>query len=269
MENCMRRCWRLHIRLGVGSIGRWLTITLLAIGLAANLSPAIGQTPPARAKPLVIAGDTEGFSFLYTKAVYEEAFSRMGIPVEIAVYPLARRSAMVEAGALDGESSRTLSYGEAHPELVRVDESIIDLTFSVYTANPQLQAKRLEDLPAQALLEYRRGLLQCQTTLEKAIPAERLSTIASSEQGLRKLLAGRSDAYCDIELYVNEALHTAEFRDVTPVRKLFDIASLPTYPYLYKRHTQLAPRLAATLKKMKAQGLLERYRHEAERASSH
>jgi hypothetical protein len=49
------------------------------------------------------------------------------------------------------------------------------------------------------------------------------------------------------------------------VRKLFEFAALPTYPYLARKHAELAPRLAATLKKMKGEGLLDRYHVEAMR----
>jgi hypothetical protein len=41
--------------------------------------------------------------------------------------------------------------------------------------------------------------------------------------------------------------------------------AIPTYPYLYKTHADLAPRLAAVLKKMKEEGLIENYRVQAER----
>jgi hypothetical protein len=41
--------------------------------------------------------------------------------------------------------------------------------------------------------------------------------------------------------------------------------SVPTYTYLHKKHTELAPRLAATFKKMKAEGLIEAYRLQIER----
>jgi hypothetical protein len=81
------------------------------------------------------------------------------------------------------------------------------------------------------------------------------------------LLAGRSDAYCDIDIYVREALNSDELKGATAVRKLFDIASVPTYPYLYRKHADLAPRLAAVLKQMKAEGLLAEYRKQVERES--
>lgn len=238
---------------------------LLWLGLALAVLPAHGQTPPAPGKPFIIAADVEGFAYRYAKLFYTEAFRRLGIPVTIEVYSLARRSAMIAEGAIDGEGSRVLAYADAHPELIRVEESVLDVTFSIFSANPTLHAKSIESLPATAIVEYRRGILMCENTLKKMIPAERLSSVVTSEQGIKKLLAGRSDAYCDIDDYFNEAMQGPEFQGTGKVRKLFQFAALPTYPYLARKHAEFAPRLAATLKKMKSEGLLDRYHVEAMR----
>lgn len=212
-----------------------------------------------------MAADAEGFSYRYASLMYTEAFRRMGIPVAIEIYALARRSALAKEGVIDGEGSRVLAYAAAHPDLVRVEESVLDVTFSVFSADPTLHAKTIEDLPAKAMVEYRRGILLCENALRKVVPPERLSSVVSSEQGIKKLLAARSDAYCDIDVYFNEAMHSREFHGAGNVRKLFEIASLPSYPFVSRKHVELAPRLAATLKRMKSEGLLEHYRTEAER----
>jgi hypothetical protein len=237
----------------------------LWLALALAVLPAQGQTPAATGKPFIIAADVEGFAYQYAKLLYTEAFKRMGIPVSVEIYALARRSAMIAEGAIDGEGSRVIAYAEAHPELIRVEESVLDVTFSIFSANPTLRAKNIESLPATAMVEYRRGLLMCENALKKAIPPERLSNVVTSDQGIKKLLAGRSDAYCDIDDYFNEAVQAPELQDAGKVRKLFEFAALPTYPYLARKHAELAPRLAATLKKMKGEGLLDRYHVEAMR----
>ena len=240
---------------------------IAAIGLLLALPPAQSQTPPSRGKPFVIATDVEGFGHRYSSSLFTEAFKRLGIPVVIEVYPLARRAALVGEGYIDGEASRVYGYADSHPELVRVEESIIDFRFSVFSANPALRAKRIEDLPATAMIEFRRGILMCENAFRNITPQERISTVLATEQGIRKLIAGRTDAYCDIDTFFNEVLHSGQIQGADKVRKLFEIAALPTYPYLYKKHADLAPRLAATIKKMKEEGLLDRYRAEAERGS--
>lgn len=215
-----------------------------------------------------MAIDTEPNTYVYkwVSLIYTEAFKRMGVPLQISTYSLARRSAMVSEGAIDGEVSRIHAYAEANPHLIRVEEPVMDFTFALFTANPTLRLQRLEDLASgNYLAEHRRGILMCENTLKKFIPAQRLSNVTTTEQGIKKLVAGRTDVYCDIDVYVPEVLNSPEFRKVTAVRKLLKVASVPTYPYLHRKHASLAPRLAATLKQMKAEGLLDAYPQQAER----
>lgn len=242
---------------------------LLCIVLIAAACPSPAEAQTARTRPFLMAADAQPDSYLYkwARLIYNEAFRRMGLQVELASINLARRAALAEEGAIDGEVARIHAFADAHPELIRVEESVMDFTFSIFSANPKLNAKKLEELPAGALVEYRRGILMCESSLKKIVPPESLSSITTTEQGIKKLQASRTDAYCDIDLYVIEALQTPELRGATGVRKLFDFASVPTYPYLYKKHAELAPRLAATLRQMKAEGLIAAYFRQAERES--
>lgn len=241
-------------------------LLLWAIGLLAT-APAYSQPSPAAA-PLVMALDVEPGTYLYRWAtlIYTEAFRRLGVPVQFSMYSLARRAVLANEGRIDGEGARISAYADTHPELIRVDEPLMDFTFSLFTANPAVRVRRLENLPATPWqVEYRRGVLMCENRLKAFVPPERLSYITASEQGVKKLLAGRTDVYCDLEIYVALVLNAPEFKGGTRVRKLLDIASVPTYPFLHKRYAELAPRLAATLKQMKAEGLLNAYRRQAKR----
>lgn len=235
---------------------RWAA--LLALGSTAAL---------AQNAPLVVGVDAEPRTYAYefARLAYSEAFRRLGLPFQLVSFNLARRSALAEGGAIDIEAARVAAYAEAHPELVRTEEPIVSFTFALFTANPALRAKKLEELPPGALLEYRRGILMCENILKKHVPPERLSNVVSTDQGLKKLLSGRSDAYCDIDVYVREAMQSDELRRATDVRRLFDIASLPTYPFLHKKHAELAPRLSAVLKQMRTEGLIASYVKQAER----
>lgn len=228
---------------------------------------AWGQPASAPPAPFVISADAEPNSYVHRwlSLIYGEAFRRLGIPVQIASFPLARGTALANQGSVDGQAGRIRAYGDTHPDMVRVEEPVMDFTFSLYTANPALRVRRAEDLADTALqVEYRRGILFCQNTMTKFVAADRLSDITHTEQGLKKLVAGRTDIYCDIEVYVRESLNTPEFKDVTGLRKLLDLASVQTYPYVNRKHASLAPRLAAVLKQMRAEGLLGAYPKQAE-----
>ena len=83
------------------------------------------------------------------------------------------------------------------------------------------------------------------------------------------VLAERSDFYCSTDFGVVNEQNTAAFRNVTTLRRLVQVGGVvPLYPYLHRRHAELAPRLAAALKQMKSEGLIERYRAEVLREVS-
>ncbi|MDP1612294.1 MAG: hypothetical protein Q8M11_14660 [Sulfuritalea sp.] len=130
--------------------------------------------------PFVISADAEPNSYVHrwVSLIYGEAFRRLGIPVQISSFPQARGTALANQGSVDGQAGRIRAYGDTHPDMVRVEEPVMDFT----------------------------GL-----------------------------------------------------------RKLFDLASVQTYPYVNRKHAALAPKLADVLKQMRAEGLLKAYPQQAER----
>lgn len=232
--------------------------------LLAVLSHPLRAEPP---RPFVMVTDQPETTYegKWQRLAYQEAFKRLGVPLEVEMMPTQRVSAMVDSGAVDGQSMRVAAYAETHPDQVRVDESIYEVRFALWASNPALTLPRLEDLAATNWIGvYRRGVELCQRSLSPLVPATRLSSIATEHDGLRMLLSGRVDFFCEIDAAVQSALYSPEFKGVTSVRQLLTIGDrIVLYPYLYKSHADLAPRLAAILKEMKAEGLLERYRQEA------
>lgn len=248
---------------------RWIFRLALFAACCLPGAPALSQASTAPATPFIVTagGEATTWGSRMGLLIYAEAFKRLGIPFRMEHYTLARGAALVEQGLADAELSRVHDYGADKPYLVRVDESIVDLGFSLHAANPAIRLERLEDLRSGNLVvEYRRGLLLCESTLKPLVPAARLSDVPTREQGLKKLLAGRTDLYCEIDVYVQQELRSAEFKGAADVRKVISLGkSLPTYPFLNRKHAELAPRLAAVLKQMKAEGLMETYRLQVER----
>lgn len=243
------------------------TLVLLALlGLSAAPAMSQGSTAPVKRFVMTADGEPSTYGSLWVSLIYTEAFKRLGIPFHLEHYSLARRAALVDEGIADGETSRVYSYGNTRPNLVRVEESLIDLVFAFFTANPAVRLERIDDLRASNYqVEYRRGILLCETTVKGVATPERISDVLTQGQGLKKLIAGRTDLYCDLEAYVLQELQLPEFKGAN-VRKVVSIGkAVPTYPYLNKKHAELALRLAAVIKQMKAEGLIEAYRLQVER----
>jgi hypothetical protein len=246
-------------------VRHWLERLALAAGLLCLFLPlqAVAQAAPA---PFVMGTVDPETSYLakWYRRIYGEAFRRLGLRLEMATYPTQRIGVLLDQGVIDGEVVRARIYAQAHPELIRVDESVFDAVFALYTANATLELKRLEHLSAmKPRVSYRRGVLYCEKALKSVLPPEQISDITQVEQGLMMLLTKRADFLCDIDLSVESALDSAEFKGVTTIRTVLVLQALPLYPYVHRKHAELAPRLAATLKQLKAEGLIERYRLEA------
>lgn len=226
------------------------------------------KSSPATPAPFILGFDPDPNTFAtrWTLKIYTEAFKRLGISLKPEYYPLARKTALVDEGTIDGDAGRIGGFGAAHPSLIRVDEPIIELSFAFYTANPGVRLQKLEDLNnGHWKTEYRRGIFLCETVVKKHVPANLISDVTSEDQGLQKLLAGRTDVYCDLDTAIRKTLHESTATDKSRIHQALSFGALPIYPYLHHKHAKLAPRLAATLKQMKAEGLIDTYRFEAER----
>lgn len=248
----------------------WIRGLAMIAGLGLPLAAFVGAARAASVAPVVMATDREEtvFTGKWFRRIYAEAFRRMDVPLQITVMPSARISAELDLGHLDGEMLRAHGYAAAHPELVRVEEPVVEVNLVLYSANPTLRINRLEDIASGPPLngEFRRGVGVCENMLKQWLPAANVSSITTTEQGLRKLVAGRTDLYCEFDLGVADAINSRELADLGSFRKVLALgAPTPLYAYLHKKNAALAPRLAATLKKMKAEGLIDRYRSELEK----
>lgn len=240
------------------SLGR----LVLAVGLLLLPFLPDNQAHAAPPAPLVIGADVDPNTFAnrWAALVFTEAFKRLGVPIQITNYPLARRTLLVDHGDIDVDGGRVRAYGDAHPNLVRVEEPFVEYGFGLFTTHPALHLPSLDALrTTDWRVEYRRGILTCEKTLKPLLPANRLSDISSEEQGLNKLLADRTDLYCDLDYVVQEVLNAPEFKDKNRIHKALSLGTVPIYMYMQRRHAELAPRLAAVFKKMKAEGLIEAY----------
>jgi len=240
--------------------------SLLIAGLLALLamSPCSVRSQSQRPVVMVTGQPETTFEGKWQRLTYQEAFRRLGLPLEVEVMPAQRMTAMVESGAVDGQFGRVLGYADAHPEQVRVDEPIYEVGFALLVSNPALTLSHLQDLAATSLIGvYRRGVELCERSLSPLVGAERLSSVATERDALRMLVTGRVDYFCEIDVALMNALHSPEFKGAS-VRPLLTIGDrIPMFPYLSRKQAELAPRLAAVLKGMKAEGLLERFRQEA------
>ena len=246
-----------------------LAAALLA--LAAATAPAAAQPGPASSSaaaptPFVIGTHqpTTTFQGRWLRRIYAEAFKRLDMPVEVAIYPLQRLTVLLDLGHIDGDTARVHGYAAAHPQAVRVEESIYPMTFGLYALDPAPAIARTADLAGSPLRAgYLRGVAICESSLRAQLPAEQVVPLTTEEQGLGMMQSRRLDVYCGSEYGMLDLSLSPQFRSAKPRLMVKFGESMPLHPYLHRRWEGLAPRLAQALRQMKDEGLIERYRAES------
>lgn len=195
--------------------------------------------------------------------IYTEAFRRLGYEFQYDVYPLARLTTMVEAGKIDGEIQRPMEYQAFHPNLIRVDESPVSVRYGAFAVKPGVVLDGWHSLKNTTyIVEYRRGASRSQDELTAVVAPENLSVIETTEQGLRRLITGRTDVFVDLEHNITNTLNQKKLRgfDTSAIYQAGLMQETPMYAYLNKKRADLALKVAAVLKAMKHEGVIERYR---------
>lgn len=208
--------------------------------------------------------ETEPY-YTWIEMIYREVFTRLDIRLKTKYYPLMRASYVANKGQVDGEPARIYSYADSYPNLLRVEESVFPITVTAYmSASSDTELKGWESLRnTEYTVEYPRGMKICENNLKKVVKAELLSDITETSQGLRKLAFGRIDIYVDDMNAAIPVLQNKEFDVKEKVRIAGVMEEVPLYMYVHKKHQALSPKLAAAIRELKSEGMIEKYRKTA------
>ena len=221
---------------------------------------------PSRAADKIILVGTIGVKNSmhgeFLTLVFSEVLRRLGYELQYDGYPAARASKMSDAGLVDGEISRVFEYQAAHPNLIRVDEALYSTNFIAFAAKPGIALHGWNSLQKTTYnVEYRRGVKLSESKLPQVVASERLSCVGTAEQGLKKLIVGRTDLYVDVDFTIVEAIKKLDpaQSDVSALYQAGIMQEVNAYAYLHKKHVNLVPKVAETLKSMKQEGLFQHY----------
>lgn len=249
-----RRSRQLHHALGAA---------LTVLGLLLYYPPGRAQTPPA----LVLGTPRPdgNFAGAYLRHIYTELFNRLGIAVEIRTIPTARLTLELANGGVDGDLSRPLSFGDTQPQLVRVEEPVLEIVYALWAVDPHIQLNDLEQLRhSPYTVTFTRGVVQCEDALKAVLPAQRVVDVTTTTNALNMLHYGRNELHCGVDIAVQSEAASPEFAGKAPLHKVLNIAKPDSlYMYLQRKHADLLPQINATLRKMKTDGTLERLRRES------
>lgn len=193
------------------------------------------------------------------KLIYTEAFKRLGLELVYSFYPPKRASMMAKLGQIDGELARIYNYNQNLPNLIRVDEPVSSVKISAFTTDPAIKLNGWESLRGTDYkVEYMRGVKLCAIKLSKVVNKKNLSEIAHWSQGLKKIIAKRTDIYVEVERTVLRELKKDDFKNAN-MRIAGVMEEVNLYTFLNKKYADLVPQLAEILKKMKEDGTIKNF----------
>jgi polar amino acid transport system substrate-binding protein len=194
------------------------------------------------------ATDRSGF----LDKVVAEAFRRLGRRAEIVVYESAERAMLnADSGVDDGAAMRVRGIEKEYPNLIRVDEKVVDNEFVAYAASARFSTDSYADLRPYSIA-YIVGWKVFERNLG---PDFAVTVVQDADQLFNLLAAGR----VDVALY-ERWQGAAYLHDKGIKAELLSppLARVEMFMYLHRKHAHLAAPVADALRAMKADGAYER-----------
>lgn len=195
-----------------------------------------------------IQADKQGFLDL----LVPEIFRRLGRPAEAVGYSASER-AMINAnsGLDDGVAMRVKGLGTSYPNLVLVDEPVIDNDFVAYSIR-----QRFSTTGFATLKPYQIGYIVGWKVFEARLDGGfALTRVQDAEQLFNLLANDRADVVLFERWQGNWLVRE---RRLPATLLLPPLVSTKMYMYLHRKHAALAEPAAAALRVMKADGSYDR-----------
>lgn len=227
----------------------------------------LGPIKQARANTVLVLGTPRpdgNYGGVLMRRIYNELFRRVGNPIEIRTLPTARLALELSNGSIDGDIARPQAFGDSQPGLVRVEEPVLEISYALWATSPAIKLTKLDQLrQLPYTVTYNRGVVYCEDLLKSMLPEQQVVDVTTTVGAIHMLHYGRNELHCGIDFAVLSDAGLPEFAGKPPLFKVLTVSKPdPMYLYLQRKHAALAAQAAITLRKMKADGTLERLRRE-------
>lgn len=180
--------------------------------------------------------------------IEKEALQQLGYRLETVRLPAERGLQNANAGIIDGESIRIAGLEKSYPNLIKVDEKIMDWEFVVFTKQ-HIEITNGWD----SLKPYVVSIVNGWKILEKNIPKESgLTTVKSVSQLFTLLEKDRTDLIIYERLGGLAIILEKQYSTIHAIDPPLETRAM--YMYLHKKHKHMIPELVRVLKKMKRDG---------------
>lgn len=203
------------------------------------------------AETLVITAVNKSGASAVAARLLAEIYRRAGLGLQVEVLPPPRAGQQTAQGGADGELVRIQSYGEDHPQLVRVEPAFYRATVRAYSLRTSYASVTTTD----DVRHYTTGAIRGMAYVAKITEGHPAVTLTQSPlQLFRMLAAGRVELALATSLGAQSALLKLGLKDVVASPEL---VRFELFHYLHAGRRDLAPKLGLVIKKMRDSGELE------------
>lgn len=197
--------------------------------------------------------ETDQRVFRISHAILTEAFKRMGHAFELKTYPAKRCTVDCDQGKVDGDSHRIFDFDadNQYPNLIRVEESIQSIDHSIFTKKKNIVVTDWESIKPYSVI-YLSGVRIIEKGLKKInIPDTHRIPVYDHEKGFVLLNADRGDLFIISSFTGRQLLKKMGLLDSGIVMQTPPLDTFELYPYMNRKHKDVAEKLAAVIREMK------------------
>lgn len=200
---------------------------------------------------VVITTGTKSYPIIETiEPILREAYSRIGLEMQIVHYPWNRSLMYAASGHSGGELFRSTVIEKECPELLRVDVPVGFVHMMAFTKNIRKPIKSWEDLRPYSI-SHVRGI----KIIEENTQGMNTEKVTDLKSAFKKLNMGRTDFVIAERRTGQIFLEELKLRTIRMIEQ--PLLSAPVYHYLSPGRAYLAAKLEGVLKKMTQEGMLQ------------
>lgn len=182
------------------------------------------------------------------------AYQKAGLHAEFIPLPHSRSLISANDGLVDGDVGRIPSVEEKYPNLMRVDEKLMDLNGAIYTLNPDIL-----EYDDSLLDMYRIGYVLGVRWPQNKMVGKKATTAPNYKALFEMLLQGRVDLVLATEASADAVMHEMGGR-AGQVRALHPyVFNAPIYHYVHKKNRNIVSRLERAIKELNQKKVLVFY----------
>ncbi len=206
----------------------------------------------APAKPVVnvstLIGDDPATDI--AELVLREAYNRLGYQLEVHRLPGERTLIYANEGRMDGELYRKLGMDRTYGNLMIVPVPLLTYEIVVFTHGTSFILHGWDSLKPYTIGHVRGIKIVQENTIGMKTEA-----VPTMTQAFQKMMVGRTDVVVGNRLSGMAVIKQLKLDEVVTLAP--PLAAFPVYHYLHKKHEALVPQLAAVLRQMRADKIIE------------